>query len=236
MKFQQKLRERNHGLDVYSLAIGDAAENAAKAAARRIDNDPWKSRTGGLVDMKEIREKRGNEIVRHMNANFAKETNQRDEDAEMQKFIEQQMREMRGGASAPTAGEEKTSGDGVKFKSPNDVIFDLSVHLLESGKKKQGDGFVEEVLSGIPEVDLGIEERMRNIEETEKAKESLLKTQTQTQQQTNRRVFLTLSLLTSVKIRLFKQNFEYSFSIFSPRTTRIQVALILCNTSVSTRR
>ena len=33
-----------------------------------------------------------------------------------------------------------------------------------------GDGFTEETLSGIPEVDLGIEERMRNIEETEKAK------------------------------------------------------------------
>lgn len=37
MKFQQKQRERTHGLDVYSLAIGDATETAAKAAARRID-------------------------------------------------------------------------------------------------------------------------------------------------------------------------------------------------------
>lgn len=37
LKFLQKQREKNHGLDVYSLAIGDAAETAAKLAARRIE-------------------------------------------------------------------------------------------------------------------------------------------------------------------------------------------------------
>lgn len=37
LKYLQKQRERNHGLDVYSLAIGDASETAAKAAARKID-------------------------------------------------------------------------------------------------------------------------------------------------------------------------------------------------------
>lgn len=133
--------------------------------------------------MREIREKRGNEIVRHMNSNFAKETNQRDEDAEMQKFIEQQLKQMKGkseeeeeNASAGGAGTSDGLG-GKKYKSPNDVIFDLPKILLESGKKKQGDGFAEETLSGIPEVDLGIEERMRNIEETEKAKASLTKSQ-----------------------------------------------------------
>lgn len=153
--------------------------------------------------MREIREKRGNEIVRHMNANFAKETNQRDEDAEMQKFIEDQLKKMRGNQDEAGAGGGAASGggggggneDGKKFKSPNDVIFDLPKHLLESGKKKQGDGFTEETLSGIPEVDLGIEERMRNIEETEKAKSSIQqKTQAQAQPQhhhhNNRRVNL----------------------------------------------
>lgn len=42
--------------------------------------------------MRKIKEKRGNEIVKNMHSNFAKETNQRDEDAEMQKFIEEQLR------------------------------------------------------------------------------------------------------------------------------------------------
>lgn len=153
--------------------------------------------------MREIREKRGNEIVRHMNANFAKETNQRDEDAEMQKFIEEQLKQIRGqGSKSSEAGDDEKEGaggsgggDAKKYKTPNDVIFDLPTYLLESGKKKQGDGFAEETLSGIPEVDLGIEERMRNIEETEKAKSSLLKTQAQAQPHTsgsfNRRVGFT---------------------------------------------
>lgn len=138
--------------------------------------------------MREIREKRGNEIVRHMNANFAKETNQRDEDAEMQKFIDDQLKKMRGGQDEAPGAEAASGGaggneEGKKFKSPNDVIFDLPKHLLESGKKKQGDGFTEETLSGIPEVDLGIDERMRNIEETEKAKSSIQqKTQAQSAQ------------------------------------------------------
>lgn len=149
--------------------------------------------------MREIREKRGNEIVRHMNANFAKETNQRDEDAEMQKFIEEQLKQIRGqGSKSSEAGDDEKggasgdSGDAKKYKTPNDVIFDLPTYLLESGKKKQGDGFAEETLSGIPEVDLGIEERMRNIEETEKAKSTLLKAQAHAQPHTsgtsNRRV------------------------------------------------
>ena len=151
--------------------------------------------------MREIREKRGNEIVRHMNANFAKETNQRDEDAEMQKFIEDQLKKMRGNQDEPEGAASGGDGgggneEGKKFKSPNDVIFDLPKHLLESGKKKQGDGFTEETLSGIPEVDLGIEERMRNIEETEKAKSSIQQQKTQAQAQpqyhhhNNRRVNL----------------------------------------------
>lgn len=128
--------------------------------------------------MREIREKRGNEIVRHMNANFAKETNQRDEDAEMQKFIDQELQKMRG---KEQSGEGPGEAGEKKYKSPNDVIFDLPSYLIESGKKKPGDGFAEEVLSGIPEVDLGIEERMRNIEETEKAKSSIVKPQSQPQ-------------------------------------------------------
>lgn len=144
--------------------------------------------------MSEIREKRGNEIVRNMNSNFAKETNQRDEDAEMQKFIEQQlkMRHMGSSGASATMGEDGIGGGDAdpsladdatavkKYKSPNDVIFDLPTYLLEN-KKKPEDGFTEQVLSGIPEVDLGIDERMRNIEETERAKAILLTKQTQQQ-------------------------------------------------------
>jgi hypothetical protein len=163
--------------------------NKQKKHFKSVKNDPWKSRTGGLVDMNVIREKRGNEIVKNMNSNFAKETNQRDEDAEMQKFIEMQLK-LRNQAErekektsrgildedkqteAAGDGDDEASGKQPKYKSPNDVLFDLPKFLLQT-KNKSEETFTEEVLSGIPEVDLGIEERIRNIEETERAKQSL---------------------------------------------------------------
>ena len=39
---------------------------------------------------------KNNDVLNNMNNNFARETNQRDEDAEMQKFIEEQLRIKKG--------------------------------------------------------------------------------------------------------------------------------------------
>ena len=175
--------------------------------------------------MRLLKERRGNEIVRNMHSNFAKETNQRDEDAEMQKFIEEQVRLKKraerlaaAAAAAAAAGESSsttatpperllaggdndddddldnfeedltgtaTAADGgdsaerpapkKKFKSPSDALFDVPKYLIESqSKAKTVELLSDQMLSGIPEVDLGVEERMRNIEDTERAKQALL--------------------------------------------------------------
>ena len=151
-----------------------------------MQNDPWKSRTGGLVDMKRLKEKRGIEIVKNMNSNFAKETNQRDEDAEMQKFIEEQLRikkeqeaknkESNPSNSSTPANESLISEPIVaKFKRPEDALFDVPRYLIENtSKHKSEETLSEQMLSGIPEVDLGIDERIRNIEETERAKQRIV--------------------------------------------------------------
>ena len=132
--------------------------------------------------MKLLKEKRGNEIVKNMNSNFARETNQRDEDAEMQKFIEEQLQLKK---LAEAQKEEKLNEDGTpmtsgekapaKFKRPEDALFDVPKFLIENASKhKSEESLSEQMLSGIPEVDLGVEERIRNIEETERAKQKLL--------------------------------------------------------------
>jgi hypothetical protein len=142
--------------------------------------------------MRLIKEKRGNEIVKNMNSNFAKETNQRDEDAEMQKFIEEQLRVkkeadlLNSKSQAPHLTEKEreyqeylsqalaTNEQTKKFKRPEDALFDVPKYLIENqSKHKSEESLSEQMLSGIPEVDLGVEERMRNIEETERAKQSL---------------------------------------------------------------
>lgn len=176
LKLLQKTRQRQHGIDAYALAIGE--QDTGPKPGPLADNDPWKSKTGGLVDMKRILEKRGNEIVKNMNSNFAKETNQRDEDAEMQKFIEEQLRlkkEQEQKSQLGTTGETDASASPVKFKRPEDALFDVPKYLIENtSKHKSEESLSEQMLSGIPEVDLGVQERIRNIEETERAKQKLV--------------------------------------------------------------
>jgi hypothetical protein len=129
--------------------------------------------------MRIVREKRGNEIVKNMHNNFAKETNQRDEDAEMQKFIEEQLRLKRDAETLKNTGSSD-AGSSVdtgerKYKTPEEALFDLPKYLIENkSKNKSEETLSEQMLSGIPEVDLGVEERIKNIEETERAKQRML--------------------------------------------------------------
>lgn len=191
LKLLQKQRERKHGIDVYSLAIGEQ-DTSSYATSSNTDNDPWKSRTGGLVDMKRLKEKRGIEIVKNMNSNFAKETNQRDEDAEMQKFIEEQLRikkdqEAKNKESDPSSSQPSnellvSQPIVAKFKRPEDALFDVPRYLIENtSKHKSEETLSEQMLSGIPEVDLGVDERIRNIEETERAKQRIVNQKKTTQ-------------------------------------------------------
>ncbi len=143
--------------------------------------------------MRRIKEKRGNDIVKSMNSNFAKETNQRDEDAEMQKFIEEHLRQKKEQEAAASIASSSSSshnalsndeGGGAAvssssaslgFKRPADALFDVPKFLIESRPKhpKAEESMSEQMLSGIPEVDLGVDERIRNIEDTERAKQRL---------------------------------------------------------------
>lgn len=188
LKFIQKQRERKHGIDVYSLAIGEQGTSKTCSVEDEIDNDPWKKKTGGLVDLKLLKERRGNEIASSMANNFAKETNQRDEDAEMQKFIEEQIQLKKQAEKLAQALKEDGTPVEVhvdpanvekKFKKPEDALFDLPKYLIESTSKfRSEESLSEQMLSGIPEVDLGVSERIRNIEETEKAKQNLITNRT----------------------------------------------------------
>jgi len=118
-----------------------------------------------------------------MASNFAKETNQRDEDAEMQKFIDEQIQLKKQAEKVAQALKEDgtpvevhldTGNAEKKFKKPEDALFDLPKYLIESTSKfRSEESLSEQMLSGIPEVDLGVSERIRNIEETEKAKQKL---------------------------------------------------------------
>ena len=178
---KQKLRQRSAGISNITLAVGRKVSKAEEMAAKDAE-DPFKIKSGGLVDLHTARRRLDEEngvpsegkgrnsdklgasddVV---GTQFSKETKIRDEDEEMKKFIESEMEKRRGKAVNQEEVEENT------YKSPEDkALLSLPEHLSKSTFKKNEEMLSSAMLSGIPEVDLGIEEKIRNIKATEEAK------------------------------------------------------------------
>lgn len=105
---------------------------------------------------------------------FSVETNKRDEDEEMMKYIEEQLAKRKGNKAeeVPQEGEDTKK---VKYLSPEEAALQaVPNHLRESSTRKNEEMLSNQMLSGIPEVDLGIEAKIKNIEATEEAKLKLL--------------------------------------------------------------
>merc|ERR1712179_719153 len=102
---------------------------------------------------------------------FFKETHIRDEDDEMRKFIETEMEQLKGSR----AEKDEPADSTPQYLSPEDAaLLSLPEHLRKSTFKKDQQMLSAQMLSGIPEVDLGIEAKIQNIERTEKAKRKLI--------------------------------------------------------------
>ncbi|KAL5962461.1 hypothetical protein TSMEX_009806 [Taenia solium] len=160
----QNFRKRRAGVSAESLFVGKKIEPEVL-----IEDDPFKMKTGGLVDMrgafrKPTKEEFEDEV--RLSRTFTAETNKRDEDADMLKYIETEL--------AKRKGITKTEAE-----VPKTVIDNILSEIPEALKPKMGqhseDMLSNQMLCGIPEVDLGVESKMRNIEATEEAKQRLLK-------------------------------------------------------------
>lgn len=104
---------------------------------------------------------------------FSVETNKRDEDEEMMKYIEHQLSKRKGTKTNEPQNqpEQNTSS----YCSPEEAALQaVPSHLRESSTKRSEEMLSNQMLSGIPEVDLGIEAKIKNIEATEEAKLKLL--------------------------------------------------------------
>ncbi|KAI0230942.1 hypothetical protein LSAT2_018695 [Lamellibrachia satsuma] len=163
----QELRKRQYGVSADSLASGKTLVVEDKGP-----KDVFKLSTGGYVDMKTLKKEitaEDMEELKQIGTSFAAETNQRDEDAEMVKYVEQAM--------AKRKGIEKQASVEEKVKNPEDALYELpeSIKKITSSIKRSEDMLSNQMLSGIPELDLGIEAKIKNIEATEDAKQKLLR-------------------------------------------------------------
>ncbi len=182
---------RTSGISHVTLASGIKVSKVEEEVG--VDaSDPFKLKTGGLLDLARARQAKALEdpdaedggggdglgmgvLVgpdgTAVGTQFSRETRVRDEDEEMRKFIEAEMEKRRG------KGEEDGEGGPVKgsnYLSPEDrALLSLPEHLKKSTFRKNEEMLSSQMLSGIPEVDLGIEEKIRNIEATESAKKKM---------------------------------------------------------------
>ena len=171
VKELQKFRARPKGVTPAGLAYGVKEDDRDE-----VTTDPYKLRTGGLLDLNTVKDRDRDRTgegtdkdVTSLGSNFSQETNRRDEDVEMLRFIDQEIAKRKGKDLNNKKEEIK------KPKSKEDLLYELPDRInVKSKVMKSEEMLSNQMLSGIPEVDLGIHAKIKNIEATEEAKGKLL--------------------------------------------------------------
>lgn len=172
-KVLQKLRERPNGVSVIALATGQKTTIEEEITCK----DPFKVKAGGMVNMQALKSRKVKQVDdaydTGIGTQFSAETNKRDEDEEMMKYIEEQLAKRKEGHNEDT--KESEHNDALKYLSPEEAaLLSLPEHLRVSSAHRSEEMLSNQMLSGIPEVDLGIDAKIKNIEATEEAKMKLL--------------------------------------------------------------
>jgi len=165
----RRLRKSRQGIDASKLNKGDVKKKR-KRPKEGEEEDQGGLKKGAstskeVVDDEEDdddKEARARRVVR--NNNFTQQTNALDVDKHMMAYIEENLK-IRG---RPLEPAEETNGPA----DPQEELYRVS-ERWKSDKKLGDEGSVTNslaMLTAIPEVDLGMDTRLKNIEETEKAK------------------------------------------------------------------
>ncbi|CAB3251537.1 unnamed protein product [Arctia plantaginis] len=172
-KVIQKLRERPNGVSVVTLATGQKTTLEEEITCK----DPFKVKSGGMINMQALKSGTIKQVDdaydTGIGTQFSAETNKRDEDEEMMKYIEEQLAKRKEGHSKNT--NDPDHNDSLKYLSPEEAaLLSLPEHLRVSSTHRSEEMLSNQMLSGIPEVDLGIDAKIKNIEATEEAKMKLM--------------------------------------------------------------
>ncbi|GMT28310.1 hypothetical protein PFISCL1PPCAC_19607, partial [Pristionchus fissidentatus] len=159
VKELQKSRERKNGLNSLESAVG-------KERAAQISSGEGFSMGSGLVLTGQQRAKlEAAGIEAGMREQFEKETMLRDEDDELRKYIE-----------AGIAGERKVFPSSSTDHRPQEteILMRAAAKMTGGRSNEEKELLSNQMLAGIPEVNLGINARMSNIVATEAKKKELL--------------------------------------------------------------
>jgi len=161
----RRLRKARQGIDVDKLNKGDVKKKRRRTV-KEDEEDQGGLRAGASKDIDDEdeadAEAKARRVVRHNN--FTGQTNALDVDKHMMAYIEENLT-VRG---RPVDSDKDKPGP----IDPQDELYRVS-ERWNTNKKSTDEGSVTNSLSmltAIPEVDLGMDARLKNIEDTEKAK------------------------------------------------------------------
>ncbi|KAJ1308888.1 hypothetical protein OPQ81_004575 [Rhizoctonia solani] len=170
----RKLRRQKQGIDSTKLNAGSIKKKKRKDDDGEDGDEKYGLRPGGRRDAEEDEanpdgsEDVAKKIIK--SNNFTQQTNKLDVDKHMMKYIEEELEKRKGKPNASTSDGNANSSD------PYAELFRISEKYKLQKKQELEEGSVTNssaMLTAIPEVDLGMDTRLKNIEETEKAKRTV---------------------------------------------------------------
>ena len=167
----QESRKRPQGVNGVALAFGEDSIPIERSGC----NDAFKLSTGGLVQLRDLKGEYGEEsddISKKLSYTFAAETKQRDEDKNMLSYIESEMTKRQGNKEADSEQDSCTM-----YEKKLNELYSIPDNLQAQKKLNSEEMLSNQILSGIPEFDLGMEEKFRNVEATELAVRQLVRDQ-----------------------------------------------------------
>jgi len=164
-KLRRELTKKSAGVSAASLAKGMKVSKEDELA-----DDPFKiNHGGGLTVLKDRKTGDKDRDVTNMSETFKVEKKIRDEEEEMNKFIETELLKRRG-IELISDGKSVTSSRLEDIVNPKS-LYSLPEKYRVSSKIHREDGLLSaQMLNGIPEFDLGVNNKLKNIERTETAK------------------------------------------------------------------
>lgn len=160
----RKLRKARQGIDVAKLNKGDIK----KKKKRPREEGEQSGLRKGVQDEEEDEEEKEARARRVVRANnFTQQTNTLDVDKHMMAYIEENLK-------VRSKPRENSDDDDDARVDPQEALYNIADRWKVEKQKPTTDvGSVTNsltMLTAIPEVDLGMDTRLKNIEETEKAK------------------------------------------------------------------
>ncbi|CAG2066160.1 unnamed protein product, partial [Timema podura] len=174
MKTLLGLRKRQNGVSIVSLALG----KKVPAEDDVSNTDPFKLKMGGMINMKALKDGNIKRVDDAYDIRHRDPVLRRDQQAGRGRgdYIEEQLCKRKGKMVKGSKQEvEESESTDVKYCSPEEAaLLAVPDHLRASSTQRSEEMLSNQMLSGIPEVDLGIDAKIRNIEATEEAKLKLL--------------------------------------------------------------